>query len=260
MSLAAESLAYGWPGRTIGRDLSFALQPGEVVAVLGPNGTGKTTLIRTLLGLLAPHAGRVTIEGWDLARLSRAEAARRLAYVPRAVPSPFPFTVAEVVLMGRAAHLGLLSRPGRRDRAAAEAAIARIGISHLVDRPFTAVSGGERQLTLIARALAQGGRLMLLDEPTASLDFGNQVRVLDLIASLARDGAGVLFTTHDPNHAFLVAARVLLLKDGALMAAGAPREAITEASLHALYGVGVRIVEVADGAGRRLVCLPPAAA
>ncbi|WP_114377191.1 ABC transporter ATP-binding protein [Elioraea thermophila] len=260
MSLAAESLAYGWPGRTIGRGLSFAIEPGEVVALLGPNGTGKTTLIRTLLGLLAPHAGRVTIEGRDLARLSRAEAARRLAYVPQAVPSPFPFTVAEVVLMGRAAHLGPFSRPGRRDRAAAEAAIARVGIAHLADRPFTAVSGGERQLTLIARALAQGGRVMVLDEPTASLDFGNQVRVLELIASLARDGAGVLFTTHDPDHAFLVADRVLLLKDGTLLAAGTPRETITEETLYALYGVGVRIVEVADGAGRRLVCLPRAAA
>lgn len=260
MTLAAEALAYGWPGRTIGRELDLTLKRGEAVALLGPNGTGKTTLIRTLLGLLRAHAGRVTIDGDDIARLSRAEAARRLAYVPQAGATPFPFTVEEVVLMGRAAHLGPFGRPGRADRAAAAEAIERAGIAHLAARPFTAISGGERQLTLIARALAQGGSLLVMDEPSASLDFGNQVRVLDLIAALARSGTGVLFSTHDPDHAFLVADRVALLKDGAFLALGAPEAAITEASLRALYGVEVRIAELAEDGRTRRVCLPRRAA
>lgn len=260
MTLAAEALAYGWPGRTIGRDLALTLNHGEAVALLGPNGTGKTTLIRTLLGLLRPHGGRVTIDGEDITRLARAEAARRLAYVPQAGATPFPFTVEEVVLMGRAAHLGPFGRPGRADRAAAAEAIDRAGIAHLAERSFTALSGGERQLALIARALAQRAALMVMDEPTASLDFGNQVRVLDLIAALARGGIGVLFSTHDPDHAFLVADRAALLKDGALLALGTPEAAITEASLHALYGVEVRIAELAEDGRTRRVCLPRRAA
>lgn len=256
MQLRAEALAYGWPGRTVGRDVSFTLAPGQVLCLLGPNGGGKTTLIRTLLGLARPHAGRVLVGGDDAHSLSRSQAARRIAYVPQAGVAAFPFTVAQVVLMGRAAHLPTFARPGAADRAAATAAIARLGLMPLAEKPFTAISGGERQMTLIARALAQGAALIAMDEPSASLDFANQARLLSVLQALAADGLGVLFSSHDPGQALAVADRALLLRPGGALAYGATEEVVTEASLAALYGVPVRLATVADGTGQRRVSFP----
>ena len=256
MQLVAEQLAYGWPGRTVGRDVSLALAPGRVLCLLGPNGGGKTTLIRTLLGLSRPHAGRVTLGGDDVHRLPRRELARRIAYVPQAGMAAFPFTVAEVVLMGRAAHLATFARPGAADREAVRAAIARMRLAHLAEKPFTAISGGERQMTLIARALAQGAALMVMDEPSSALDYGNQARLLAMLRMLAGDGIGVLFSSHDPAHALAVADAALLLRPGGALAAGATSDVVTEATLSALYGVPVRVAEVADEAVPRRVSFP----
>ncbi|MFN7193128.1 MAG: ABC transporter ATP-binding protein, partial [Rhodospirillales bacterium] len=153
MSLAAENLAFGFGARFVGRDVTLALAEGTVLCLLGPNGGGKTTLFRTLLGLIPPLAGRVTLDGTDIKRLTRADIARRVGYVPQAQPGYFPYTVEEMVLMGRTAHLGLFARPSEADRQAAHAALTRLGIAHLADRIYTQISGGERQLTLFARAL-----------------------------------------------------------------------------------------------------------
>ncbi len=257
MSLAAEALAFGYPGRTVGREASFSLTAGEVLCVLGPNGGGKTTLVRTLLGLLRPHGGRVTIDGNDLRDLSRRNVARRIGYVPQAHSGYFPFTVADVVLMGRTAHIGVFAVPSQEDRRIAGETLATLGIAHLRESIYTQISGGERQLVLIARALAQQAPLMIMDEPTASLDFGNQVRVLDGIRRLAASGIGILFSTHDPDHAFLCADRVAILHDGCIAAFGTPAETVTPANLRAAYGVQVSIHEltVASG-GLRQVCVP----
>ena len=261
MILAAERLAFGYRGRTLGRDLDLTLAPGRLVALLGPNGTGKTALIKTLLGLLPPQGGKVTLDGRPLGRWRLAERARVLAYVPQAHGGYFPFTVRDLVLMGRTAHGGLFSRPNRRDREVAEAALASLGIAHLAERPYTMVSGGERQLALVARALAQEPRLLILDEPTASLDFANQARVLERVASLTRasgsdEPLGVLFTTHDPNQALQIADRAVLLREGRIMAEGAPAETITEAALGALYGIPVDVAALAPDDPRSLVCRP----
>ena len=245
--LEARELAFGFPGRVIGRDVSFMLADGEVMCVLGPNGGGKTTLFRTLLGLLPVHGGKVLLSAEDIATLSRGEIARRVGYVPQGHAGAFSYTVRETVLMGRSAHLGAFSAPGRRDREVAERVLALLEISHLAERPVTEISGGERQLAMVARALAQEPRLLVMDEPTASLDFGNQVRVLETIASLARTGISILFATHDPDQAFLAAHRTLLLGEGRMLELGAPRDVIRPDTLKRLYNVDVQVLPVGGG-------------
>lgn len=256
VTLEARGLGYGYPGRAVGRDLDLALGAGEVLCVLGPNGGGKTTLFRTLLGLLEAQAGEVRLEGHPLGALPRAEVARRMGYVPQGHATHFAFTVRDVVLMGRTAHVSLFAAPGAADRAAAERAITALGIDALAGRMVTELSGGERQLVMIARALAQGARLLVLDEPTANLDFGNQVRVLREIQRLAAEGYAVVFSTHDPGQAFLAASRVLLLAQGGALRHGAPEEVITTENLRQVYGIEVRVAPI-DGTR---VCLPAMAA
>lgn len=245
--LEARDLAFGFPGRTVGREVSFTLGAGEVMCVLGPNGGGKTTLFRTLLALLERHGGSIFLQQAALETLSRSEIARRVGYVPQGHATYFAFTVREFVLMGRSAHLGAFSVPGRHDRALAARVLDSLGISGIADKPITEISGGERQLAVVARALAQEPQLLVLDEPTAGLDFGNQVRVLETISDLAGSGIAILFSTHDPDHAFLSAHRALLLGEGRLLEIGAPREVIRPDTLERLYGVTVEVLPVAGG-------------
>lgn len=253
MSLAASALAYGYREREIGRDIELALKAGEVMALLGPNGHGKTTLLKTLLGLLPARGGDLSLDGRPLAALGIGARARALAYVPQAHAGTFAFTVAEMVLMGRTAHAGLFAAPSAHDRAVTQAVLERLGIAALARRPYTEISGGERQLALVARALAQEPRYIILDEPTASLDFGNQGKVMAQIRRLAAEGLGVLFTTHDPNQALRYADQVMLLRDGRALASGPATTLLTRDNLVALYGSVVETVRDADG---RLAFLP----
>jgi iron complex transport system ATP-binding protein len=257
MKLEAKQLDFGYGDKRVGSGVSLSLEAGEVLCLLGPNGSGKTTLFKTMLGLLPAQGGTVLVDDVDLRSRARAEVARLVSYVPQAHAAFFPFTVEEVVLMGRTAHLGVFSSPSKRDREAALAAIARMQIGHLADSVYTRISGGERQLTLIARALAQDARIIVMDEPTANLDFGNQVRVLQHIQSLAQSGIGVLLSTHDPDHAFICAHRVAMLHEGHLARLGAPSTTITPYTLREIYGVEVAVVRVAVGEGvERPVCVP----
>ena len=251
--LEVRDLAFGFPGRTIGREVSFTLAAGEVMCVLGPNGGGKTTLLRTVLGLLEAHAGTVSLQLSPLKALSRREIARRVGYVPQGHTGYFAFTVSEFVLMGRTAHLGAFASPGKHDLVLAERVLDSLGIASLADKPVTEISGGERQLALVARALAQEPKLLVLDEPTASLDFGNQVRVLERIAGLAKSGIAILFSSHEPDHAFLCAQRALLLGEGRVLELGAPREVIRPDSLERLYHVSVQVLPLPGGLH---TCLP----
>ncbi len=257
MSLAAENLAIGYGRKRIGEAISLTVRPGQILCLIGPNGCGKTTLFKTLMGLLPALDGAVRLDGDPLPRLGRAEIARRIAYVPQSHAPPFPYAAFEIVLMGRTARLGLFAQPGPADRRAAEAALARLGIADLAGQDYTRLSGGQRQLVLIARALAQEAPLMVMDEPTASLDFGNQAAVLAETASLVRtagaEGRGVILSTHDPDQAFALGAEVLLMRAGRVFGQGPPEEALTGESLSAVYGVPVTVERTESG---RLVCAP----
>lgn len=255
MTLAARALDYGYGHRAVGRGLAMELRAGEVACLLGPNGSGKSTLLRTLLGLQPPLAGDVSLDGQPLASWRGSERVSRLAYVPQAAESYFDFSLREMVEMARTSHRGLFTGPGPRDRERAQAALGRLGLGALADRPIHGVSGGERQLALIARALATEATHVLMDEPTANLDYGNQGLILDEVARLASAGTAILFSTHHPEHALRIAHRAFLLKDGTLVAAGPTREVVTTAALTALYGREVVVASVA-GAPHPLVFRP----
>ncbi|MBW8727191.1 MAG: ABC transporter ATP-binding protein [Inquilinus limosus] len=246
--LAAERLGFTYPGRPrpvfdgVGLDVSA----GEILCVLGPNGIGKSTLLRCLAGLAPPTTGIVRVAGRPIATLGRAEIARHLALVPQSHQSVFAFPVRTVVEMGRAPHLGWFGVPGREDVARASEALATLGIAHLADAPYTEISGGEQQLVQIARVLAQGPALMILDEPTAHLDFANQARFLALMRRLARQGLGILFTTHAPDHAHALADRTLILSPSEPPQLGPTAALLTEETLSGAYGVPIRLVR-ADG-------------
>jgi iron complex transport system ATP-binding protein len=254
VTLAGRALTIGYSDRVVGRSLDVTVAQGEVLALLGPNGGGKTTLLKTLLGLLRPLAGEAQIEGKSLAAYSIRERARRIAYVPQLHTPTFAFTVEGVVLMGRTAHGNLFSRPSAHDRDVARESLVRFGIEHLGERPYTMISGGERQLVLLARALAQEPQFIVLDEPTASLDFGNQGKVMREIRALAAAGHGVLFTTHDPNHALRAADRAYLLRDGECIAEGKVADVLSKAQLEALYRAPVETLT--DTAAGRTAFLP----
>jgi iron complex transport system ATP-binding protein len=248
MKLEGHKLTIGYRDRVVGRQLDVELVSGEVLALLGPNGSGKTTLLKTLLGLIAPLGGEVRLGERVLGSYSARERARAIAYVPQSHAPTFAFPVESMVIMGRTAHGNLFSRPTAADRAAAADALERLGIAHLAERPYTMISGGERQLVLLARALAQDPNFIVLDEPTASLDFGNQGKLMDEIERLAESGHGVLFTTHDPNHALRAADRAYLMRDGTRTAAGATGEVLTRENLEAIYRAPVRVlVDAKDG-------------
>ncbi len=256
--LTAETLRFAFPdGRVLLDGVGFSLRPGVPLVLLGPNGTGKTTLLRCLLGLERLSGGRVLVEGRDLAGLGSAEAARAMAYVPQASEATFAFRAFDIVLMGRNPHLGFMAGPGAADRAAAEAAMARLGISALAGRAFNELSGGERQLVLVARALAQGSRVLVMDEPCASLDLGNQMRILGVVRALADAGYGILLTTHHPDHAFLLEGEVGLLQDGRMLGPAAPAALLRAETLEALYGTPIEVMAVDAGRARgQTLCVP----
>ncbi|MGE4281329.1 MAG: ABC transporter ATP-binding protein [Magnetospirillum sp.] len=247
-------LACGHGQRRLVSDVSFLLHAHQILCLLGPNGVGKTTLFRTLLRLLPPQSGRIVIMGEDTASWGAARFARVVGYVPQAHASPFPFRVCDVVAMGRTAHLGVFQSPSRNDITIAMASLETLSIGHLGECSFNALSGGERQMVLIARALAQRPRLLVLDEPTSNLDFGNQVAVLEQVRDLAaRQDMAVIMTTHDPNHALGYGSAVATLDRQGRFTLGRPAEIITESYLSTTYGIRTKLFHLA---GHPPLCLP----
>lgn len=245
--LEARDLHFRFDQRDILRGASLALGPGEVVSLLGANGAGKTTLLRLLLGLASAARGEVFVGGSPLASLSSRQVATRVAYVPQVHTTPFPYTVCDVVTMGRLPRNGLLSSPSRRDSDVVQRVLEKLDISRLSHRIYSEISGGERQLVLIARALAQEAPTLILDEPFANLDFGYQTVVARQLKDLAKEGHTILMTGHDPQFAFQASSRVALLVDGRIEQDGPPQEVLTSAAIQRLYGIDVECVPFAGG-------------
>lgn len=256
-ALAFEGLCLRLGERPIVDDVSLSLPPGEVVGLVGPNGAGKTTLLRLASRVLRPDRGRVLLGGRDAAQLPRRALAREVAVVPQETAVAFPFTAGELVLMGRAPHLGLLGFERRSDVELARQAMARVGIEALAGRSVLELSGGERQLVLVARALAQAPRVLLLDEPTAHLDLRHRLEVLARVREFAEGGGSALVVSHDLGLAARHCQRVALLAAGRLVAAGPPAGVLTPESLRGVFGVEAEVLSTRDGA---LAVVPRAAA
>ena len=225
-------------------DINFTLEDKDVLCILGPNGTGKSTLIKCINGLLKLNKGNILFQNNDIKTMSKVELAKIMGYVPQTHRSTFAFSVSDVVLLGRAPHLGLTDSPGEKDIKIARKSMEDLGILHLEDKPYTEISGGERQLVILARVLTQQPQMLLLDEPTSHLDFGNQIRTLNIIKKISKSGLSVIMTSHYPDHAFISSNKVAILNNGSLMAIGDPEEVITEENMSKTYGIDVKVLDV----------------
>lgn len=251
-----DDVSVGYGGEAVVSHLSLSVHPGEVHCLLGPNGVGKTTVFRSALGFMPLISGRVMVDGVDAADLSDRELARRIAYVPQAAEVPFAYAVRDVVVMGRLARIGMFASPGAGDRAVVDRVLAELDIERLADKLYTELSGGERQMVLVARALAQEPGYLLMDEPTAALDLGNQARVLRAVRKLADRGIGILMTTHTPDHlAMCDGTGTLIMPDGTYMQ-GSAGEILDERVLRRAYTTSVMVVETSWHNRRERFCRP----
>lgn len=235
-----DHLCFSYGAHAVLQDVNCMIKSGCMTFLLGQNGAGKSTLFRCILGQLSPQKGKVLLGNQLSSQYTIKELARYAAYVPQACNPVFSYPVEQVVLMGRSAYTSLFSAPSKADETIAQEALERMGIAHLAKKEFVHLSGGERQLVLIARALAQQGKVLLMDEPTASLDYGNQLKVLTQVKKLCQEGMSVFVSSHNPQHALWFADEVIALDEGKVLAAGAPAEVMTPQLIAALYQVDVR--------------------
>lgn len=254
MMLEVRGLHFAYQKAPVLRGLDFTLAQGSLVSLLGSNGAGKSTLFKCVLGLLGGWNGEILLDGRDIRKLSPLKMARTVAYIPQVHSPAFNYSVLDMVLMGTSARVGAWSSPGKREIASALAALELTGIASFAKRDYLKLSGGEQQLVLIARALAQDARLLIMDEPTASLDFGNQILIMNLVRSLADKGYTILQATHNPNQACQYSDSILAMKEGRILAQGEPREVFNAPLLDSLYGVRARVENLCGG--QLHVCVP----
>lgn len=254
MSMKVANLSFSYGTRSVLKDISFTANHGEFISVLGPNGVGKSTLFRCMLGLLTPSNGNTFIDDTPITEMSPSKLARYIAYIPQSHNPVFNFSVFDMVLMGTTAQTGTFSSPGKEQIQRAEAALDRLGILDLKERGYANISGGERQLILIARAIAQQAKILVMDEPSANLDYGNKIRVMNTVKGLTRDGYAVIQSTHDPDQAFLYSDKILALFEGRVLAWGSPQETVCDSLISTLYGVNVEVCSMRDDHIR--VCIP----
>lgn len=233
-------------GETILQKVSFSLEAGQILSIIGPNGAGKSTLLHCLIGQLTPTTGEILVQGRPLYRMSRQEIARFIGYVPQDQNPVFGYDVRTFVVMGRTPYISTFRMPSKEDYRRADAVIEEMGIGHLANRPYTEISGGERQQAAIARVVVQEPRIVILDEPTSALDFGNQIRALHLVERLSKRGYGVIMTTHNPDHAIMVGGQVAALDRHGQLSVGPVAEIIRPDRLSAMYQVSVKVPYVAE--------------
>lgn len=254
MSVRIEKLDFSYGSHRVLKDISVDVADGTLVNVLGPNGTGKSTLFRCILGLNRNFQGTIIVNGKDIRKLSIRERAKEMAYIPQSHKPVYDYAVLDVVLMSAGASSGMLFTPKQIHVDRAYEALDRIGIAHLAERPYTQISGGEQQLVLIARALAQNASTLIMDEPTSALDYGNTVRVLSCVRQLSEEGLTIIQSTHQPDQAFLYADKTLVIHEGEVLAYGTPKETITAGLISRIYGVDVEVNSLYDDKVR--VCVP----
>ena len=240
------------------KNISFAylpdnLDPADFICILGPNGTGKTTLIKCLNGLHDIDSGEILLENQNIKSLSFKEISKYIGYIPQTHTPTFPFSVMDVVIMGRAPYISLTESPREKDIKIAENALKDLGIYRLRDKEYTNLSGGERQLVFLARILAQQPDILILDEPTSHLDFGNQIKFLQIIDKLASLGLSIIMSSHFPDHAFLSSTKVAIMKNKKFIDFGAPGDVVTEDNLKEAYSIDVKLIELDEN---RKVCVP----
>jgi len=250
-----EHVTYSYSRKAVLKDITISFEAGEVVSLLGPNGSGKTTLLKLLLGIYKPQIGSVQLGNRPVHSVPPKQLARRIAYVPQVHRPSFGYRVLDVVLMGRMHHKPFFFRFTDADEQAALNALERLSIGHLKERSYTSISGGERQLVMIARALAQEAGIFIMDEPVNGLDYGNQIRMLSRIAELSGSGYTFIKTTHFPDHALWISDRVVLLKEGRVIADGATERVITKSNLYRLYNTHVDVLGLEGGTS---ICVPQA--
>lgn len=251
--LSAENLHFDYGKTQILKGVSLELKEGAIISLLGPNGTGKSTLIKLILGLLSPKAGHVSVYGKELTKYGVRERAKTIAYVPQSSSVAFAFSALDVVMMGRVSRQSWFANPSRLDKEISMHSMERLGVAHLANRAYPTMSGGEKQLTLIARALAQEAKILVMDEPISGLDYGNQLRLLETIISLSKDGYSFLKSTHFPEHAMMIGGTTLAIKGGAVIGEGASRDIVTNELIKILYDTTVEIKSTDCGYP---VCVP----
>lgn len=254
MGITVEKVSFSYRDAPVLQSVSFAAEYGQLLSVLGPNGAGKSTLFRCMLALLTPSEGSIQINGVNIASMTPRQLSQKIAYIPQSYNPVFNFTVFDMVLMGTAARMGRFSMPGRAQKKLAEQALELLDIAGLKERGYQSISGGQRQLVLIARAIAQQASILLMDEPTASLDFGNRTRVMETVRRLAQSGYAVIQSTHDPEQAYFYSDKILALRQGRLLAWDTPQKTVRSELISALYGVKTQVSSLRDDSVR--VCIP----
>ncbi len=257
MMFQVRKICCGYSERTILDDINFELDEGDILCILGPNGVGKTTLLKSILGTLKLKSGEIFFNNSNINELSNKEKAKIIAYVPQVHEPPFPYKVIDVVVMGTNAQLGYFQSPSKKDYKEAEGILENLGIRYLKESIYTEISGGERQLVLIARALAQKPKILIMDEPTSNLDYGNVIKVLRQINNLASKGMSIIMTSHSPEQSFLCSAKIVLIEKNNKVRIGCAEEIITEENMRKAYGATVKIreLEMEDGKTIR-TCIP----